>query len=157
MRKTRYELDEVAWKIIEEQPLNKGVPPGYVASGRPSNFQELDDMFTATGDFEFAWSEYRHEFYRYKQARFFAVEPPESFSPEYRALLAGVAEYLSGRFGLPIPEWTSHPEYFLDEVWDPWEDILPDLEQYRDKRRSRSHEAFLKRNVIFETRGLIAI
>jgi hypothetical protein len=155
--KTRSELDQLAWKIIEEQPLAKGVPPGYAASGRPANFQELAYMTEVTGDFERSWSEYRHEFYRYRTATFFAVEPPKSFSPELRAMLAGAAEYLSDRFGLPVPGWTSHPEYFLDRVWDPWEDIVPDIEQYRDERRARSHQAFLRRNVIFETRGLISL
>jgi len=114
-------------------------------------------MVEATGDFELSWSEFRHEFYRYKSASFFSVEPPNSFSVEDRALLAGAAEYLSIRFGLQVPEWASHPEYFLDHVWDPWEDIVPDIEQYRDERRAGSHEAFLKRNVIFETRGLISL
>jgi hypothetical protein len=155
--KTRAELDQLAWAIIEEQTPRKGLPPGYAASGRPSNFQELADMIAATGDFELAWSEFCHEFYRYKSASFFAVEPPKSFSPERRAMLAGVAEYLSDRFGLPVPEWTSHREFFLDHVWDPWEDILPDMEQYRDERRARSHPAFLKRNVIYEPRNLISL
>jgi len=114
-------------------------------------------MIVATGDFELSWSEFCHEFYRYKGASFFAVEPPKSFSPERRAMLAGVAEYLSIRFDLPVPDWTSHPEYYLDHIWDPREDILPDIEQYRDEHRTRSHEAFLKRNIIFETRGLISL
>jgi hypothetical protein len=36
-------------------------------------------------------------------------------------------------------------------------EVVPDIEQFRDERRSKSHEAFLKRNVIYETRNLICL
>lgn len=69
-------------------------------------------------DHELAWSEFLHEFFRYKQASFFAVPPPRTFSPQRRALLAGVAEYLSERYSLPVPDWVHDPQYTLPELWD---------------------------------------
>lgn len=155
--KTRSELDALAWKIIEDAPVQQGNPVGYAASGRPANFEELVAMTEHTGDFERSWSEFLHEFYRFKAASFFAVAPPASFKPERRAWLAGVAEYLSQRFSLLPPAWLSGEEFFLAEPWDSWEEMVPDIEQYREERRARSHIAFLRRNVIFEPRGLIAL
>jgi hypothetical protein len=58
-------------------------------------------------------------------------------------------------FNLQVPEWVNDPQYTLPEPWDPWEEIVPDAEQFRDERRAKSHEAFLTRNVIYETRNLI--
>lgn len=59
-------------------------------------------------------------------------------APRRRALLAGVAEYLSERYGLPVPEWVKEPEYFLDDMWDPWEDICPAMEETRPYRTERT-------------------
>jgi hypothetical protein len=56
-----------------------------------------------------------------------------------------------------VPPWTSQPEFFLSFEWDFMSFWLPDVEQYRDERRARSHEAFLKRNVIFEPRSPITL
>ena len=55
--------------------------------------------------------------FRYKSASFFDV-PPEGFSREYRALLAGTGEFLSKEFGLTVPAWTEEAQYFLEEWWD---------------------------------------
>ena len=38
-----------------------------------------------------------------------------------------------------------------------WAEMLIDMTPYRDERRARSDAAFLKREVIFEPRGLIAL
>lgn len=123
---------------------------------RPRNYEEMAEL-ARVRDYEFAWSEFLHEFFRYKTAEFFAVPPPRSFSPQRRALLAGVAEYLSNEFQLPVPAWVSQPEFYLNEPWDPWEDLCPDMEEFRQVRMERSHPAFLKRNVIYETRNLITL
>ena len=85
------------------------------------------------------------------------MPPPRSFSPQRRALLAGVAEYLSERYGLPVPEWVKEPEYFLDDMWDQWEDICPAMEETRPYRTERTPLAFLKRRVVYEGRNLITL
>ena len=57
----------------------------------------------------------------------------------------------------PSPEWTNDPQYTLAAQWDPWEDIVPDIEQYRPERIAKADPAFLKRNVVFEARNLIVL
>jgi hypothetical protein len=85
------------------------------------------------------------------------------FKPQHRAWLGGVGEYLSLRFHLPIPAWTEEPEFLLNQEWDfseetfVWAGMLVDLSEFRAERRARSHQAFLKRGVIFEPRGLIVL
>jgi len=153
----RAQLDRIAWETIHSRAPFTGAPSGLAKSNRPSNYRELGELMDQDGDFAFAWSEFLHEFYRYKTASFFAELPPTNLSPGYRAMLAGAAEYLSRRFDLPVPEWTDRPEFFLTEEWDILGEILPDVEQYREERRARADEAFLKRNVIFESRSLIAL
>jgi len=102
-----------------------------------------------------------HNFYIYRSESFFALPPPSTFTPEHRAWLAGVAEYLSLRFGLPVPAWTEEPEYFLHFEWDfasetfVWAGMIVDMTEFRAERRVRSHEAFLNRGVIYEPRALI--
>ena len=109
------------------------------------------------GDFEFAWSEFLHEFFRYRHASFFAEPPPKDLSPGWRAILAGTAEYLSKEFGLPAPAWTEEPEYFMPHIWDPLGELMVGVEQYEQERRAAAHEVFLRRNVIFEARNLITL
>jgi hypothetical protein len=58
---------------------------------------------------------------------------------------------------LPVPAWMEEPEYFLDEEWDFASEMLLDMTPYREERRARSHEAFLRRNVIFEPGALITL
>lgn len=161
--KTRTEIDAIAWKVLEEKVPCAGPPPGYPASPRPANFAELGQMIEDTGDLEHCWGGFLHNFYLYKSESFFAVPPPSSFKPEHRAWLAGVAEYLSLRFGLPVPAWTEEPEFFLSEEWDfasetfLFAEMLIDMKPYREERRAISHDAFLRRNVIFEPRALITL
>lgn len=153
---TRARLDAIAWGVIDKTAARSTPPSGLAASGRPANYGELAEL-TARWDPELAWSEFLHEFFRYKQPGFFAVPPPRSFSPQRRALLAGVAEYLSQRYGLPVPAWVRDGEFFLAELWDPWEDLCPDMEETRPGRTERTPEAFLKRGVVFEARNLITL
>ena len=152
----RDRLDAIAWKTIHEQGSRSEPPPGLAASGRPANFAEFAEL-AARWDEELAWSEFLHEFFHYKQASFLAVPPPKTLRLECRALLAGVAEFLSEEFNLPVPEWVNEPEYFLQEMWDPWEDICPDMEPFRQERIARSHPAFLRRGVVYEARNLITL
>ena len=87
--KKRAEIDELVWRTIEETPPQAGSPPGYDVSGRPANFRELFVMTMETEDFERSWSEFLHEFYRFKRPSFFETEPPPSFRPKHRALARG--------------------------------------------------------------------
>jgi hypothetical protein len=161
--KTRVEIDALCWKVLEEKVPRPGVPPGYPAGPRPSNYAELAELIRDRGDFELAWGEFLHECHAYKSGSFFAVPPPSTFSPEHRAWLATCCEYLCQRFHLPIPAWVEEPEFFLPEEWDfasetfVWAGMLVDMTPYREERRSRSHDAFLRRGIIFEPRALIAL
>jgi hypothetical protein len=154
---SRERLDEIAWGVIKAAKVHEGPPSGYAASGRPADFVELYDCAVRRNDFEHAWSEFLHEFFRYKSASFFAVPPPSKMSPGRKAILAGTAEYLSKEFNLPVPEWCYDAEYTLPELWDPMSDWNPEVDKHVEKRCSEAHEYFLKRNVIFASRNLITI
>jgi hypothetical protein len=75
---------------LEDKVPRPEPPPGYPASPWLANFVELAALIRDKGDFELAWGEYLHEFYRFKSASFFALSPPATFRPEHRAWLAGV-------------------------------------------------------------------
>lgn len=141
--KTKAELDAVAWRTIHTATVVRDrKPDGYAESRRPANYAELGQMIEDTDDFELAWSEFEHEFYRYRTASFFAERPPDLLKPEYQVMLAGAAEFLSQEFGLEPPAWTDEPRYTLAEVWDPWEDLSPDMRQFRDELRKRARRRF---------------
>ncbi len=103
------------------------------------------------------WSDFLHDFFAYRTAEHFAYPSPRVLSPRYRALLAGAAEWLSSEFDLPHPAWTDAPEYFLDETWDPWEELGLDMSEFYQEKLRRSPEAFRKRNIAFESRNLITL
>lgn len=157
-RATRAEIDAIAWKTIKSAALCPGTPSGYAECGRPANYAELGQMIKDwNGDYEHAWSEFLHEFFRYRTASFFAEPPPRMLSPGRRAILAGTAEYLSKEFNIPVPAWTEEPEYFLPEIWDPWTDMGLDMKEFEEERKAKSHECFLRRNVLFASRDLITL
>jgi hypothetical protein len=141
--KNRAEIDALCWKLLEDKVPRPGPPPGYPASPRPANLVELAELIRDCGDFEHCWGGFLHNFYLYKSESFFAVPPPPlTFSREHRAWLAGVAEYLCGRFHLPVPAWTDEPEFHLAEEWDfagEWtvgSGVVIDMTPYRDERRA---------------------
>jgi hypothetical protein len=164
-RATRQELDAIGWRIMHEQKVNEGEPLGLKHCCRPANYRELGELIDSRQGnelaFELAWSEFLHEFCRYKSASFFAEEPPTTMSSGFRAWLAGVAEFMCLEFNLvPVPGWTEKPEFFLLEEFDPASELLPfyvpDGEAL-DRHRARCHPVFLRRNVLFEVRGLITV
>lgn len=108
-------------------------------------------------DFEHAWSDFLHAFYDFRTASFFEHPSPSSLSPQWQALLAGAAEWLSAEFGLPHPAWTDNPKYFLDAPWDPAEDLGLDVSDFIADTLARSPEAFRKRNIAFLSRNLITL
>jgi hypothetical protein len=154
---TRAELDALAWQIIHNQPRSRNPPFGLAACERPCNFRELYDLMERRDDFEHAWSEFCHEFYRHKEASFLEVPPPEEFSIEYQALLAGAAEFWCREFDLQVPAWTEDPQYFLSEPWMPWSEFLADDPEVVARLRAAADPAFLRRNILFAARNLISI
>jgi hypothetical protein len=151
----RAELDKMAWGIIDKRVPATGSPAGYAASGRPANFVELGIMAAELGDMSIAKSEFLHEFYRFKTPEFLAQPSPEYLPREEQALLAGIAEYLALRFGLPVPAWTQDPMYMLPELWDSCGEWYPGVAL--ESRVASADPIFLKRNVIFASRGLIVL
>lgn len=53
-----------------------------------------------------------------------ADEPATVASPQWDALLAGIAEYAGLRFGFPVPGWTAAPSRFLHRFWFVIEDVM---------------------------------
>lgn len=156
MGAARDELTAIAWNIIDSAAIDSGPPSGYQISKRPANYAELGRMLRDGADWDTAWSTFLHEFYRYKSAGFFALPPPEWMGPGRKALLAGAAEFLSREFDLTPPSWIESPHYFLEDMWDPLEEsIHPLMPQLRAKRMDHTDPAFLRRNVIYETKNLI--
>jgi hypothetical protein len=58
---------------------------------------------------------------------------------------------------LPVPLWAEELEYFLPEIWDPWSDMGLDMKEFEEERKAKSHDCFLRRNVIFASRALITL
>lgn len=85
------------------------------------------------------------------------LRPPTWLSPRLQTLLAASAEFLSVEFGLPVPEWVHEPRYTLPEPWDPWEDICPDVAEFREERVAKAHPIFLRHGVVYESRTLIRL
>lgn len=153
MRKTRAEIDAIAWKTIHAKPK---LVLAEARGSRPRDYRQLEEQLQAGVDFEHAWSNFLHAFYDYKDPSFFAYPSPPSLNAGWQAILAGAAEWLSAEFGLPHPEWVDDPQYFLPEPWDPWQEFGLQIRNM-DERLQRSPEAFRKRNISFEARGLISL
>ena len=103
--------------------------------------------------YDLAILEFLDRFYLYKTADFFAVEPSEFFTLEVRAFLAATTEFLCKDFNLAVPSWVFKPEYILAEPYDAAGmsefGIFYSLED--------STEEYRRRNVIFQSRGLIRL
>jgi len=153
--------DALAWEAIHSRkvPVNKHA--GLAMSGRPANFQELADAVETSGqDYGFALSHFLDEFYLFRCADFFDIEPPTSLPAKERAFLAAMTEFLCHEFELPVPARTEKAEYFLEEEWDYVTELEEFPEELRDrvaKRRERATAEFLRHNIIFESRGLIRL
>jgi hypothetical protein len=149
----RDELDAIAWRTIKSAKVR----PYEKCRHRPNNYAEIGERLRAGGDWELIWGDFLHGFYIYQHASYFEFPPPTNISIQWQAVLAGAAEWLSAEFCLPHPVWADNPRYFLDNPWDPWEDLGLDMsEDYAEKLR-RSPEAFRKRNLAFESRNLIVL
>jgi len=150
----RDQIDELAWRTIHSrQPL----PIAKAAGKRALDYASLDAQLRAGVAFEHAWSNFLHAFYDFRVASFFMYPSPPSLSPQWQALLAGAAEWLSSEFGLPHPAWTDESKYFLDTPWDPVEDLGLDMSEFIVDKLNRSPEAFRRRNIAFLSRNLISL
>ena len=147
-------------------------PPAgpYCASSRPANYAELweatqafvpryaADLDPIPGTwpaFEYAWSNFLHEFFLWRLADFFAVPPPEELGLERCVMLAGAAEYLCSRYNLEAPDWIDDSRYVLPALRDYWADVLPVSRDHLFRRCQRAEPEFLKRNLVFEALSLI--
>ncbi len=127
---------------MDQKVPSSGPPAGLASSGRPSNYEELAEL-SERCDPELAWSLGVSSCTSSSATSRRASSPCRRRVTSARiaapyALLAGVAEYLSERYGLPVPEWVHEPENTLSELWDPWEDLCPDMEETRHGRIERS-------------------
>jgi hypothetical protein len=62
---------------------------------RSNNYAEIGERLRSGGDYELIWGDFLHAFYAARSASFFSEPPPHELSRERRALLAGVAEWLT--------------------------------------------------------------
>ncbi|TCK72843.1 alpha/beta hydrolase [Acidipila rosea] len=151
---TQQERDEIVWKSMAEAPQTTRNWRETPWSGeRPQTFGEMGDVIKAGKDWEYAWSNWGHEFISRKDPRCLEEEPPLWFSKERRAMLAGVAEFFSHLYRLPMPSWIEKPEYFLLEP-EYFTILMPDSEVGLYRMRARTPKEMLRRNVIFEARNM---
>lgn len=144
-------FDEMAWKIIkkrEVQPDNFG----------PINFKELEEQVRSGVHLKYvAFPHLLDHFYRTRDPQTFAVEPSPYFSPQYRAFLAGVAEYLTREFGFATPDWVEKTEFFLADYYEPGAENGEEPYDSLETRLVRCPQEFTRRKVIFPSRGLIRL
>ena len=96
------EFDELAWRSIHEPTPHPSDHKGLEQGGRPKNYEEVARLMEQGGDWELVIADFLHEFNFFRTADFFEKEPGEWFSCEMRAWFAGMTEYLSHRFRLPV-------------------------------------------------------
>jgi hypothetical protein len=162
----RQETDEKVWGIMANaKRIRAEWRESAWDGGRPQTFAEMGDAMRASADWEIAWGDWRHDFIGRKDPRCLAEEPPESFPPERRAMLAGVAELFASLYELPKPAWVDKPEYFLPEppryIWEKSEfehlaDRTPSsTERYRAMAMTATE--MLRRNLICPMRNLTVL
>ena len=153
--KTREEIDQIAWEIIDKLPQYPVSEAG--KGGRPKNYAEMGAQLQRGADWDSVQSRFFHEFYQHRDPSFFDAEPPEFFTDLQRVMLAGAAEFLCHKFGYEVPAWTEKPEYFLAEKRSWFEDMACDsvLASLKDMHTKQSSPEFLRRNLIMPTRALI--
>jgi pimeloyl-ACP methyl ester carboxylesterase len=168
---TRQERDEIVWKNMSEPRGGKEDWNQPWRGGRPRDFAEISMAMKGGSSWDIALSNWLHDFVRLKDRRCLDAEPPTWMSREHRALLAGVADFFSRRFGLSRPVWVDKPEYFLPELEyiyycethelatdDPEYLCWPPLkEQALYRMIARTPRELLRRNVVYEARSLTVL
>jgi hypothetical protein len=148
---TRDEMDALCWRTMHDRPVPKTEPTA------PCNYADLGMAMLRGDEWEDAFYSFNCNFARHRTASFFEFPPPDWIEREYQAFLAGVAEFYSVEFNLPIPDWVNDPKYILPEPWEPWGWMLsPDVGAI-ERRIAKAHPCFIARNVVYEARGLIVI
>lgn len=150
MTMMRNQIDQAAWATPGVPDPFAGRPEGFECSGPSRQLPRARCRYGGIRGLRTRTERILHEFYPYKTADFFAVEPPVQFSIERR-----VADAHSTRFGLPVPEWARKPDYALAKPWDPSSELHPGM--LIEERISYASPAFRKRNVVFKERSLIAL
>jgi len=163
---TKQERDEIVWAAMESsQRTSREWNHSGWSGGRPRTFAEIGEAMRAGWTWHVAWGDWQHEFIARKDSRCLAAEPPEWFTPERRAMMAGTAEFFARLFELAKPEWVEKPEYFLPRleymsylVSEPDDgDFMvfpPESEDALFRKIAKSPKEMLRRNVVFEARNL---
>ena len=154
---SQQERDEIVWKSMAEATrTGQDWTEGPWSGGRPRTFAEMGAVLRSGKDWEYTFSDWSHAFVCRKDPRCLAQEPPSWFPKERRVMLAGVAEFFSNLYGLPMPTWINKPEYFLSEPTY-LTMLLPDTEDGLHRLRARTPKELHRRNLIFEARGLTVL
>lgn len=108
-------IDRILWAELDERPPRPR--PSTRSPGAVWNYVDFGRAVAAGIDVEHAWSEFLHAFFAYQDETAFTEPPSSSLGPCWCALLAGAAEYLSLRYGLPVPAWVEQARFFLEGRW----------------------------------------
>ncbi len=165
---TLEERDDIVWRsMADTRKVSSPWRESPWSGGRPQTFAEIGQVMQSGHDWEYAWSDWLHEFIFRKDLRCLAEEPPSRFPPERRAMLAGTAEFFAKLYGLPKPAWVDKPEYFLQEldyygcVIDFGDGqnalLMPETEAEDCRLRARTPKEFLRRNILLPARGLTVL
>jgi pimeloyl-ACP methyl ester carboxylesterase len=165
---TRQELDEIVWRSMADAPRDRSPwRESPWSSGRPQTFAEMEQVMESGHDWEYAWSDWLHQFISRKDPRCLGEEPPSGFPPARRAMLAGTAEFFAKLYGLPKPVWVEKPEYFLPELDyygcvisfgdGQYGLLMPETGAEDYRLRARTPKEFLRHNIILPARDLTVL
>jgi hypothetical protein len=136
--------DALAWATIDRRVPASG-PMGLGATGRAANFTQLEEVLRRGTEYGYAFSEFLDEFYCFRRAEIFAEPPSDYFNLKQRAFFAALAEYMSIRLHLAVPDWVHASEFTLAEVWD------------REATRADADPVFLRHGIVYNVRNLIRL
>jgi predicted esterase YcpF (UPF0227 family) len=165
---TRQELDDIVWRSMADAPRDRSPwRESPWSGGRPQTFSEMEQVMESGHDWEYAWSDWLHQFISRKDPRCLGEEPPSGFPPARRVMLAGAAEFFAKLYGLPKPAWVEKPEYFLPELDyygcvissgdGQYGSIMPETEAEDYRLRARTPKELLRHNIILPARGLTVL
>jgi len=165
---TKQERDEIVWRSMAEVHVREAWDEREWWGGRPRDFTEIGKAMRAGTSWGIAWGDWLHEFVYRKDARCLAGEPPDWFSVERRAMMAGTADFFARLYGFTKPSWVEKPEYFLpeleylaycvEETDDSAFMAFPPLsEDALHRMIAMSPKEMLRRNVVYAARGLTVL
>jgi pimeloyl-ACP methyl ester carboxylesterase len=165
---TQQERDDAVWRsMADTRKVSSPWRESPWSGGRPQTFAEIGQVMESGHDWEYAWSDWLHEFIFRKDLRCLAEEPPSRFPRERRAMLAATAEFFAKLYGLTKPTWVHKPEYFLPKLdyygcvinFGEAENalLMPETEAEDCRLRARTPKEFLRRNILLPARGLTVL